>query len=409
MANISNIDRNQWMLQGPLAKRGYDWWWHSLTAENANTGEKKAFFIEFFSCNPAYARQEPEIVWNNPAKRKRGARPSYVMVNVGFWGNPKAQLHRFFAWKDVKMVIDAPYYIEVDDCNCSETHTEGSVSVSKYDASIHPEWMSDYGSMSWNLDIEKKIAFNVGYGASSFFRKLNAFEMFWHAEGMKTLYSGEIVVNGEQYIVRPETCNGYADKNWGGDFTSPWVWLSSNNLTSAITGKKLENSVFNIGGGRPKVFGMALEKKLLGEFYYEGTDYEFNFSKFWTGSRTEFRCEEFGSEIFWYINQTTKKARLETIITCQKEDMLLINYESPDGYKRHDRLWNGGTGSGTLKLYRIDKDGETLIDEVIAEGVGCEYGEYGSSRKKDDNKVTNKINDDEVVSKEDEEEDDYII
>lgn len=26
MANIHDITRNEWMLKGPLAKRGYDWW-----------------------------------------------------------------------------------------------------------------------------------------------------------------------------------------------------------------------------------------------------------------------------------------------------------------------------------------------------------------------------------------------
>ena len=44
-------------------------------------------------------------------------------------------------------------------------------------------------------------------------------------------------------------CKAYHEKNWGKDFTSPWVWISSCNLTSELTGKKLENSVFDIGGG----------------------------------------------------------------------------------------------------------------------------------------------------------------
>jgi len=377
MANIHDITRDEWMLRGPLARKGYDWWWHSFTAENAQTGEKKPFFIEFFTCNPECAGDEPVILWNRPEERAKGRKPSYVMVNVGFWGEEKAQLHRFFPWKEVELHADAPYSIKAGDCFCSEYHTEGSVSVSAEEAEAHPEWMSDAGSMSWKLDIKKLIAFNVGYGASRFFRKLNAFEMFWHAEGMKSEFSGEITANGVRYIVRPETCNGYADKNWGGDFTSPWVWLSSNSLTSGRTGKRLENSVFNIGGGRPKIYSFPLNRKLLGELYYEGTDYEFNFSKFWTLSGTEFSCTETPDEIKWHVVQTTFKTKLVTDISCVKKEMLHINYEAPNGTKRHNRLWNGGSGRGVLKLYRRRLFGQDeLIDEITADGVGCEYGEY---------------------------------
>ena len=376
MANKSDLTRDAWMLKGPLAKRGYDWWWHSLTAENVVTGESKAFYIEFFTCNPALAKDQPVIVWNRPEAQKRGERPSYLMVNVGTWGREKAQLHRFFAWKDVRLSAVLPYEITAGDCQCSETHTRGSVSITAEEAAAHPEWMCDAGSMSWDLDIKKDVAFHVGYGAGKFFRDLNAFEMFWHAEGMKTQFSGEIVFNGVRYRVRPETCYGYADKNWGGDFTSPWVWLSSNNLRSRKTGKQLMNSSFEIGGGRPKVFGVALERKLLGQFWYEGRNYEFNFSKFWTGSGTRFDCWETEDEIHWHVVQTTLSAKLDSQIVCRKADMLLINYEAPNGTKRHNRLWNGGTGTGVLKLYRRVGKKEILIDEIEAANIGCEFGEY---------------------------------
>ena len=371
------------MLKGPLASKGYDWWWHSFTAEKEGTGEngetpeRKPFYVEFFTCNPAHAADEPVIVWNDKQKQDAGILPSYLMVNVGFWGENHGQLHRFFSLKDVEIADGAPYQIKAADCFCSERYTEGSISISAADVEAHPEWMCDAGEVSWKLKIYKDIAFNVGYGASQPLRKINAFEMFWHAEGMKSLYEGEVILNGVKYIVRPENCNGYADKNWGGDFTSPWVWLSSNNLRSAITGEKLNNSVFDIGGGRPKVGPVALNRKLLGGIYYEGKFYEFNFSKLWTLSRTEFDCQETEDEIQWYVNQTTRTARLETRIHCLKKEMLNINYESPDGHKRHNRLWNGGTGKGVLKLYKRSASGkETLIDEIIAEEIGCEYGEY---------------------------------
>ena len=61
---------------------------------------------------------------------------------------------------------------------------------------------------------------------------------------------------------------------------------------------------------------------------------------------------------------------------CKKEDMLLINYESPDGLKLHDRLWNGGNGEGIIKLYSKNGDTKELIDEIYARNMGCEWGEY---------------------------------
>lgn len=374
--NKSDKTRNYFMLKGPLARKGYDWWWHSFTAEHAETGEQKTFYVEYFLCNPALAQEEPVIVWNDPEGQKAGKRPSYCMVNVGFWGKEKGQLHRFFPWKEVTIPHNQPLNLTAGDCCCTETHIKGSVHVSAQEVAAHPEWMCDAGDMEWDLQVDKQVAYHVGYGASKFFRTINAFEMFWHAEGMKTAYSGWVRLNGQEYRVCPETCYGYADKNWGGDFTSPWVWLASSNLVSNRTGKRLTNSVFEIGGGRPKVFFYALNRKLLGQFYYEGRDYEFNFSKFWTGSRTFFDCKETEKEIRWHVVQTTFRAKMEVEIACPKEEMLWINYESPDGKKRHNRLWNCGNGAGTVRLYERKRGAWVLVDDVHAERVGCEYGEY---------------------------------
>lgn len=375
--NKSDITRDAFMLEGPLAKKGYDWWWHSFTAYHAGTGKPKTFYIEYFFCNPKFAKDVPVIVWNDPEAQKAGVKPSYCMINAGFWGKEKGQLHRFFPWKDVSVSRKSPFHLKMGDCSCSEKHMRGSIQVSESEVRMHPEWMSDAGTMEWDIKIDKKISYNVGYGASKFFRIINAFEMFWHAEGMKTEYEGWVRLNGEEYLVRPKTSYGYADKNWGSDFTSPWVWLSSNNLVSRLSGKRLDNSVFEVGGGNPKVFGIGLGRKLLGQFYYEGDDYEFNFSKFWTGSRTWFDCTETDTQIIWKVMQSTFRAKMIVQIVCNKEDMLLINYESPDGYKRHTRLWNCGNGFGNIKLYKRKRGKWQVVDEVYARSVGCEYGNYG--------------------------------
>ncbi|MGL6248153.1 MAG: tocopherol cyclase family protein, partial [Culicoidibacterales bacterium] len=292
--------RNLGMLTGKFAKHGYDWWWHSFTGRNVKTGEEKAFFIEFFTCNPALAKQTPTFGQLNQAK------PSYIMVKAGAWGVDARQLHRFFPWHEATLQQAPTFSLNVADCLVSETQLRGSVSLSEAEVEAHPEYMSDFGSMSWDLAIEKVIPFNVGYGAGSFFRKLKAFEMYWHAEGMKTHYSGEVVYNGESYVVTPETSYGYADKNWGKDFTSPWIWLATSDITSQKTGKKLTNTVFDIGGGKPKVFFLELPRQLLAAMYYEGEEFEFNFSKFWTFTKTRFDCQENATEITWFVYQENR-------------------------------------------------------------------------------------------------------
>ena len=46
-------NRNGYMLKGRLARRGYDWWWHSMVAHDRETGEPQPFFIAYLVINPA--------------------------------------------------------------------------------------------------------------------------------------------------------------------------------------------------------------------------------------------------------------------------------------------------------------------------------------------------------------------
>ena len=389
--------RESFMLTGPFAYQGYDWWWHSFTAIHEESGEEKPFFIEYYLCNPALGGKEP-ILGQLPENKKAKKKPSYLMVKAGCWGEEHMQLHRFIGWDHV--ILNQPeeaslysyakrykkkgffrkkessFSIKAHDCYVDSHRMLGKIEISREECQAHPEWMCDAGSMEWNLQVDKKIAFNVGYGASTLFRFLKAFEMYWHAEGMKTEYSGSILLNGERYLVKPESSYGYADKNWGRNFTSPWLWLSSNCMKSRITGQVLKNSVFDIGGGRPKVFFLPLDRKLLGAFWYEGKEYEYNFSKIWMAPSTRFQCRETDKEIQWHVIQENRHSLMETMVTCQKKDMLLVNYEAPDGKKRHNRLWNGGNGIGRIRLYDKKEKGLSLIDDIEVSHIGCEYGEY---------------------------------
>lgn len=92
--------------------------------------------------------------------------------------------------------------------------------------------------------------------------------------------------------------------------------------------------------------------------------------------KTEFSFHENDTNVFWHVRQENIHAVMDTNITCKKEDMLFVNYEAPDGEKRYSRLWNGGNGTGTIRLYEKKGSEVSLIDEMEATHVGCEYGEY---------------------------------
>ena len=74
------------------------------------------------------------LAWNDPEGRKAGKRPSYCMVNVGFWGEEKGQLHRFFPWSQVSIPMGEPLNLKAGDCTCTETHMAGSVRVTPEEA-----------------------------------------------------------------------------------------------------------------------------------------------------------------------------------------------------------------------------------------------------------------------------------
>ena len=64
---------------------------------------------------------------------------------------------------------------------------------------------------------------------------------------------------------------------------------------------------------------------------------------------TKFNCRETETQIIWHVEQETPLHRMVTDVTCEKKDMLLINYEAPDGAKRHNRLPERFQNSGRLR------------------------------------------------------------
>lgn len=376
--NKSDWSRDCYMLKGSLGKKGYDWWWHNFTGFDRITGEQRSFFIEYFICNPLIGGNQV-ILGQLPENQTLGIRPSYGMIKAGTWGTGARQINNFYPASEF-LHSDSQLNIRIGESVLSEHYMEGFCAVTAEQSLNHPEYMSDAGEMSWKLNINKKIAYHAGYGASGFFRSVNAFDMFWHAEGIKTEYSGEVVLDGEVYDIIADRSYGYADKNWGSDFTSPWLWISSCNMKSLITGRILDDSAVEFGGGRPKVFGISLGRRLLGGLYYEGRMYNYNFSHFWIRSKISFRFKEGKTDHVWKIKAENKDSLLELVLKCPAKEMLFINYEAPNGKKLHNHLWNGGTGRGIILLYHKEGNVRHLIDQIEIKNAGCEYGEYESQK-----------------------------
>ena len=80
--NLSDLKRNSYMLRGSMAKRGYVRWWHSFTGVCADSLETRTFFVEYFVINPRLGGNQP-ILGQHPYYKKRGMKPSYVMVKAG--------------------------------------------------------------------------------------------------------------------------------------------------------------------------------------------------------------------------------------------------------------------------------------------------------------------------------------
>lgn len=361
----------------PLYENGYDWWWHSFVGVKRSTGELQPFFIEYYVINPGLGGPEP-ILGQELRNRSAGIKPSYAMMKVGSWvEGDSRQIHNFYGIDQFSAAKDS-MDVRIGNNIATETALRGSVALTEEEVAQHPEYMSQAGSMSWDLKADKFLSYSVGYAASELFTLLNSFAMWWHIPGMRVRYEGTVTYNGEIFDVYPDRSYGYQDKNWGTEYTNPWVWLNCNKFKSQKTGQELGYTSLDVGGGLPQVFNIPLGKRVLVVFYHEGELYEFNFSKLWKYSRQKFDVKVGEKDVSWDIEAESKDARIEINFSNPKSKMLKVNYESPRGAWEHRELWNGGHASGTVKLYKRHLGGWRLIDTFIGEMGGSEYGEHSA-------------------------------
>lgn len=350
--NKHDIKRNLPMLSGKLGKCGYDRWWHSFTGIGRESGKKRVFFVEYCIMNPELGGKEPVM------GDKQFQRPAYLMVKAGCWGRQAIQEECYYGIEEME-VAGTFLKLTAGDCFLSENNIWGRIQGGH--------------TLRWSLQVNKRVAFHVGYSTSKPVREINPFDMYWHAEGMRTNYEGTFFVDGETYLVMPETCHGYADKKWGRDYTSPWFWLYGSQLKSTKTGQELKNSAFAVGGGSPVVMGIPLWSKPFADIYYEGGSHEINYSAPWTFARMKYSCIQSGGKVKWHVKAMNLATAMEIKVSCNEDDMLEMKYQTPTGEWNPDKMVNGGTGRGEILLYRREFRRYILIDRLLVKGAGCEY------------------------------------
>ena len=340
-------------------ERGYDWWWHHFTGYDDN-GAECGFFLEFFVVN---ARMD------TPAPQRYPSVPCYVMIKGGMWpaaGKRGKQMNRFFSVRDLRASGSELDLTIGTGIRVTEKRLTGSFECTE--AGSRANLFSDRGTMRWDVSVEKTAVFDPGYAAGGLSRRLNLFDMFWYVAGMRARYNGWVEVDGQRYRVRPATSCGYQDKNWGRTFTSPWLWISSSCVRSE-RGAVIRGASLVLGGTRPTVYGAALfgsNHVLLRVLLPRRPPYEFNFTKPGYGGRVRWDVKRGGGKMRWSVDFERPGLHILVVVECPVKELLNLRYEDPWGRIEFPRLWNGGAGSGTLRINN---------ELFYIHRCGCEYGD----------------------------------
>lgn len=358
--NHSDLDRNAYMLCGPLAKRGYLRWWHSFSGVSNVTGERRMFFVEYQILNPV------------PGKPKRDAAPvpSYVKVTAGIFPGETAsglQLSSYHSIQEAKYA-KKPLYFQVGDNILRENRITGHVDEVLDREAIKKG--ATPATIEWDLEILKTIACHTGLLASRFFCAINALDSYWHGEGIKTHYRGFITVNGEAFEVSSDSCNGYADKHWGRSFNHPWFQLSSCTLLSERTGKLLKHSALAIDGCCPRFLFFRFKPKLLVQLTYTGEDFYYSFAKPLQKPLLKWGTKERKDSFTWHVKAANRDSLMTLTLHSPKNTMMPLLYDSPDG-SAAPKLKAGKEGYGTLDLYRITPAGKVWLDTLTIQNGLC--------------------------------------
>lgn len=377
----TTIKKNEYRLKGSLKKTGFDCWRYFFNGKNNATGKEECFFIELLIENPSVSPNEFVLIQKSRPRIKsedlqaaltgnkeiQGQNaeetvvPSFVAVRAGIYGDDRKQINRFYNFNDLQ--IDKKHFsISVAENLFSDDTLNGSLTLSKSESVKFPEYMSQSGSIHWNLHYERMIDFPEIESKE---------EANWLPAGVITCFTGRIVIDNEEYVVTPRHCYGYSDKHWGKSLPVPFYHLSSSKLTSIFSGKLLENAGFVVKGQ----FGSKVS--VLCKIGEE----EYNFSPVGKLKKYEviYNClpvpgEEDDEQLHWTISLNHNNYVCDIDVFCSAKLMLVRDYECTEGNHKIQKILSGGHGNGEIRIYKKIKKNLELIHHAKIENCISEFG-----------------------------------
>ncbi len=375
---------DQKRISGKLRYNGYERWRYVFAGSNRLTGEEKTFFIEIFVVNPLVS---PKTVINAQKSRplinssdlqyalsgtisahsvtkQENLKPSYSLVKCGAICEGGKQLNKFVP-SDGLIWNKKEQSFSIADCLFGQDILSGQIEVFESEIIENPEYFCNAGSMKWNLHYEKV------HGAGPYTEK-NSFWDFggsksWCPTGSKTVFAGTVEMDGVEYSISPKNSCGYIDKSWGDAFNDPHFHISSSNLVSNITGKPLTKSCFAVEG--------EYKNGINFHILLEGEELDFSLSE----NKQFHDCieapaDDEGEKLHWTISVTEKKIVVDIDVFSSLKNMILREYEVPEGERKMLKILTGANGVGEIKIFKKHKEDLELLESAHISNCLCELG-----------------------------------
>lgn len=359
-------------------------WRFIFNALEETTSREQMFFIELEFLNPNPANDAPVLGFKPRVKIKQedlqfvlagssSAKlleteslvvPSYCAVRIGKIGVEPGILCSYFSYKDCT-VQKKPFEIKAESISFTENSLTGTVIVDPDSKDKHPEFMCDSGTAGWNLKYNLKKIYLSGYDRKN---------TKWFPCGLLTSVEGTIDFNNQKYKIIDKLSYGYSERYIGKSLPKKWFHISSNNLTSKITGNNLLDSSFSVQG--------VFDDKIVFAGCFEGIDIDFSiksgkakYSCVWDCVQTPENGDEHLESLHWSVSVHNKEFVVDVDAYCNVKDLFNKKMELPEGKRKLLSILEGFNGTGEIKIYK--KIGKTLeqIEFAKIEKTICEFGE----------------------------------